>query len=884
MLTKILSKFIGDPNKKEIQRLQKIVSDINQIEEKYQNLSETELKAKTNEFKERLKKGETLDDIRNEAFAVVKNACRRLVGTKFKLGKIDMEWVEVPYDVQLLGGLVLHEGKIAEMKTGEGKTLVAALPVYLNALTEKGVHLITVNDYLAKRDAEWMGYIYNYLGLSVGCIIHGVNHQERKAAYDADITYGTNNEFGFDYLRDNMSNDIEGCVQRKLHYTIVDEVDSILIDEARTPLIISSPSAESTNKYMQYSHLVQQLIIEKDYTIDEKSKTAILTEDGIKHMEQLMGVENIYTEKGFTEVHHIEQALKANTIFKKDVDYVVKDNEILIVDEFTGRLMPGRRYSDGLHQAIEAKEKVEVKRESRTLATITFQNYFRIYEKLAGMTGTAVTEAEEFSKIYELDVIVVPTNIPVIRNDKPDAIYKTEHGKFLAVSKIVKEKHAKGQPCLIGTISIERSEILSKLLTQNGTPHNVLNAKHHEREAEIIAEAGKKGAITIATNMAGRGTDIKLTPEVKALGGLSIIGTERHESRRIDNQLRGRSGRQGDNGESQFFISLDDSLMRLFGSDRVKKMMDFLKMPEDMPIENRMISKSIEGAQKKVEGHHFDIRKHLVEYDDIMNKHREIVYKKRRQILEWEVSASDNNSNEESNIKIEINKLINKFIKNIVIAHTNSRPPEEWDYLSIKKEIDAIHRNEENELKLKTLESYPEVLALTNYLIEFIRLEYQKKEDSLPDAQFLRRAERSVYLRTIDVLWMEHIDAMSHLRESVALRGYGQRDPLLEYKREAYERFTDLLYNIERNTINTLFKIQIRIESPVLIKKSPTLENIKTNANEIENQLSSSDVNQELPKTIKATPSLNKVQTIGRNEPCPCGSGKKHKKCCGKLA
>ena len=600
MLKKLSKLIFGDYNEKELKKKGPIVAQINEKEQEYQSLSDDELKAKTPEFIERIEKGETTDELLVEAYAVVKNACRRLMGTKFTLGKEEKEWDMIPYDCQLVGGIMLHEGKISEMKTGEGKTLVACLPMYLNALTKKGAHLVTVNDYLAQRDADWMSVVYEYLGLSVGVIVHDLTPDQRREAYSADITYGTNNEFGFDYLRDNMATSLEARVQRDYYYAIVDEVDSILIDEARTPLIISAPAEQSTSKYYQYSQLINQLKVDVDYIIDEKAKAVTLTEEGIAKMEQLMGVENIYTDAGFMEVHHIEQALKAHAIFQKDTDYLVKDGEIVIVDEFTGRLMAGRRYSDGLHQAIEAKEGVEVKRESRTLATITFQNYFRLFKKLSGMTGTAKTEEEEFYKIYGLETIVIPTNEPISRNDKSDQIYKNTKGKWQAVVEAIKEYNEKGQPVLVGTISVETSEMLSKMLKMSGIKHEVLNAKHHEREAEIVSLAGQKDAVTIATNMAGRGTDIKLGEGVTELGGLAIIGTERHDSRRIDNQLRGRSGRQGDPGASRFYISMDDELMRLFGSDKIKAMMDRLGLPDDMPIENIIISKSIESAQKRV--------------------------------------------------------------------------------------------------------------------------------------------------------------------------------------------------------------------------------------------------------------------------------------------
>ncbi|MFA6528721.1 MAG: preprotein translocase subunit SecA, partial [Candidatus Gracilibacteria bacterium] len=629
MITKLLQKILGDYNLKEIRKLEPVVEYINKLEEGYQkDLKDEDIPLKTEEFKKRIATGEPLDTILPEAFALVKNACRKLVGKKWEVRGREMAWDMIPYDVQIIGGLVLHHGKIAEMKTGEGKTLVCTMPLYLNALTGKGTHLVTVNSYLANRDSEWMGGLYKFLGLTVGVIEHGQSHQDKQAAYNCDITYGTNNEFGFDYLRDNMVRTLNQCVQRELNYSIVDEVDSILIDEARTPLIISAPAEESTSKYMKYAGLISALEENKHYTIDEKIKTAILSEDGIKKMEELLGMENIYTEGGFQEVNHIEQALKAHTVYKKDVDYMVKDGEVIIVDSFTGRLMPGRRYSAGLHQAIEAKERVEVKRESKTMATITFQNYFRMYKKLAGMTGTALTEAEEFAAIYNLNTISIPTNKPVKRLDRPDAIYKNHKGKYMAIAEKTKELHQKGQPVLIGTVSIEKSELLSGLLKAQGIKHEVLNAKQHEKEAEIVSKAGQKGSVTIATNMAGRGTDIKLGEGIGDLGGLYIMGTERHESRRIDNQLRGRAGRQGDNGETQFYISMEDDLMRLFGADSIKKMMEFLRVPDDMMIENKRISKSIENAQKSVEGRHFDIRKHLVDYDDIMNKHREIMYRR----------------------------------------------------------------------------------------------------------------------------------------------------------------------------------------------------------------------------------------------------------------
>ena len=877
MLLKLISKFVGDPNAKEIAKLQEKIAHINDLEKEYQKLTDDEFNQKTPEFRDRIAKGETLDALLPEVFAVVKNACRRIMGQKFTIGKQEQFWDMIPYDVQLIGGMVLHQGKIAEMKTGEGKTLVAALAVYLNALSGNGVYVVTVNDYLASRDAEWMGKLYQYLGMSVGVIVHGLNHDQRKEAYAADITYGTNNEYGFDYLRDNMATSQEQVVQRKLNYAIVDEVDSILIDEARTPLIISAPAEESTYKYEQYSHLVKQLQENTDYNIDEKLRAATLTEQGIAKMEKLLNVKNIYTDAGFLEVHHIEQALKAQAIFKKDIDYLIKEGEIIIVDEFTGRLMPGRRYSDGLHQAIEAKEKVEIQRESRTFATITFQNYFRLFDKLAGMTGTAATEAEEFNKIYSLDVVIIPTNQDVQRDDKADAIYKNEKGKYEAITKIVKEKNERGQPVLVGTISVEKSEILSQLFKINGIPHNVLNAKHHEKEAEIIAKAGQKGAVTIATNMAGRGTDIKLGEEVTKTGGLAILGTERHESRRIDNQLRGRSGRQGDPGESQFFVSMDDSLMRLFGSERIQRMMEKLGLPDDMPIENKMISNAIENAQKKVEGHNFDIRKHVVEYDDVMNKHREIIYAKRNKVLRNE------------NLKEEVLEMIKTEVETFVMAHTASSEVQDWNYKEIFETVTSIYRDEN--LTQKDLEEMVVQEELVSFLQDLLVKAYQTREDSLPTAEILRETERSVNLRAIDVLWMEHLDAMTHLRDAVALSGYAQKDPLIAYKEEAFHLFRKLLGNIQSNVIKTLFKIEIIVNASPLPQQSPINQaNLQTNTDEIESNVATSTMAQKSqpivrrgqPTVINANQQSTVVSPkIKRNEPCPCGSGKKYKKCCG---
>lgn len=890
-MLKLFNKLFGDPNERELKKLWPLVHKINEIEKHYQEtLKDEYFPSKTAEFRERLAKGETLDDLLPEAFALVKNACRRLVGKKWVVRKHEIAWDMVPFDVQLLGGIVLHHGKIAEMKTGEGKTLVSTMPIYLNALAGKGVFLVTVNDYLAQRDAEWMGGLYKFLGLTIGIIVHDQSFDEKKQAYNCDIIYGTNNEFGFDYLRDNMSTDPMHIVQRELNYAIVDEVDSILIDEARTPLIISSPAEESTEKYYKHARLIPQLTEKEDYAVDEKLRAATLTEAGIAKMEKWLGTSNIYAEGGFEEVHHIEQALKAHALFKKDIDYVVNDDEVIIVDEFTGRLMPGRRYSDGLHQAIEAKEGVEVRRESRTLATISFQNYFRLFKKLAGMTGTAMTEAEEFAKIYKLDTLVMPTNKLMIRADHPDAVYKNQHGKFMAVVSRVKTLHEKGQPVLIGTISIEKSEVLSKLLAANSVPHTVLNAKYHEKEAEIVANAGQKGAVTIATNMAGRGTDIKLGEGVRETGGLYILGTERHESRRIDNQLRGRSGRQGDPGESQFFVSLDDDLMRLFGAERVQRMMEFLKVPDDMPIENRMISNSIEGAQKKVEARNFEIRKHLVEYDDVMNKQREIIYARRRGML----FSQD--------MKNDLLLLIEQEAEAIVLNHTGGRRREEWDFPKIGEAVRALHKDPKHPFNLPDIERLDQPEEMIDAMKHYLWNEYEEREKKLPDfeegrgSRVLRGIERAIYLRTLDSLWMEHIDSMAHLREAVSLRGYSQKDPLIEYKQEAYQMFVELLASIRTNTVNTLFKLEFRQEVglPVVQQRAPT--RIMTNEDQIEKVLGGE---RNLKEELSANPVVVKVggqwQTgageaggakpahlaVGRNEPCSCGSGKKFKKCHG---
>jgi len=815
---KILKKLFKNYNEKYLKKIQPLVEKINLLEKEFEKIPTEKLREKTTEFKERLKRGEVLDNILPEAFALVREASKRTLGQRH-------------FDVQIIGGIVLHQGKIAEMKTGEGKTLAATLPLYLNALEEKGVHLITVNDYLARRDTVWMGQIYHLLGLSVGCLNHEqaflydpdykkpeeekdelrdrlggfkivedfLRPVSRKEAYRADITYGTNNEFGFDYLRDNMVYDLKDQVQRSFHYAIIDEIDSILIDEARTPLIISAPEEESTEKYYLFAKIAANLKPEEDYIVDEKARSATFTEEGQKKVIQYLKFDP-WAENDIRTCHQLESALKAKALFKRDQHYVVKDGKIIIVDEFTGRLMPGRRWSGGIHQAIEAKEGVEVQRESRTLATITFQNYFRMYKKLAGMTGTAITSAEEFDKVYGLEVIQVPTNRPMIRKDLPDRIYKTMNGKFKAVVEEIKKRHQKGQPILVGTISIEKNELLGKMLEREGIPHQILNAKNHEREAEIISQAGRLGSVTIATNMAGRGVDIilggnppdpKEQKKVIELGGLHVIGTERHESRRIDNQLRGRSGRQGDPGSSQFFVSLEDDLIRVFGGERIKALMETFKIPEDQPIESKMVSRAIESAQSKVEGFNFDLRKHVLEYDDVMNKHREVFYKKRREILEKSQYQDPNDKNSLRSYLLEI----------------------------IKK-------------------------------AGFTKEDYKKKEKELGEEN-MRQVEKFVCLKVFDTFWLEHLENMEYLRDSVRLRAYGQRDPLVEYKTEGHRMFKKLLEDMEIAIANMIFQAHLKEESPEKKQRRPLSQQVSQNR-----------------------------KKVGRNDPCPCGSGKKYKKCC----
>jgi preprotein translocase subunit SecA len=908
MLTKILQKIVGTKNERELKRLKPIVERINALEPSMQKLSDAELQRKTVEFKERLEKGESLDSLLPEAFAVVRETARRVLGMRH-------------FDVQLMGGIVLHQGKIAEMKTGEGKTLVATLPAYLNALTGKGVHIVTVNDYLAKRDAEWMGPIYRFLGLTVGYITTGMDNQERKKAYLCDITYGTSSEFGFDYLRDNMKYSLEDMVQRGHYYAIIDEVDSILIDEARTPLIISGPSEESTDLYYYIDEIVRKLKKDVHFTVDEKSKSAHLTEEGITECERLLGIKNLYHPRYVRLVHHIHQALRAHHLFKRDVDYVVKDGKVIIVDEFTGRLMPGRRWSDGLHQAIEAKERLRIEAENQTLAMITIQNYFRMYEKLAGMTGTAETEAAEFKEIYNLDVVVIPTHKPIIREDLPDLVFRTMKEKFERVVQEIEENYRKGRPVLVGTTSIEKSEILSRMLKKKKIPHQVLNAKHHEKEAQIIAQAGRSHAVTIATNMAGRGVDILLggNPEglakiqlenegydvsqiperdwydalnmakegkdpttkyperwaqvlyekvlecqkdaekVRALGGLYIIGTERHESRRIDNQLRGRAGRQGDPGASRFFLSLEDDLLRLFGSEKIKAFIDKLGLPEGEPLEHPWLSKAIEQAQKKVEAYHFDIRKHLLEYDDVMNMQREVIYSQRKEILKSE------------SIKDWILSLIDETCEELVEETTLSErrlQPEEIEALVKRyQEVFAI--------PLKLPENLTTKSEILTYLKDFTKQKYEEKERNI-GSDLMRNLEKYFLLTTIDNLWKEHLLMLDYLKESVGLRGYGQKNPLQEYKKEAYHLFVSLMKRIRETTLSYLFRIELKEEAEKV--QEMVLEEGEIDESRLE--FAKRDVFAEKEKKNQPI----KTEKIGRNEPCPCGSGKKYKKCCGREA
>lgn len=918
-----------DSNDREINKFRPMIEAIYALEKKASKLTPKQLQGKFAEFKLRHERGESLDELLPEVFASVREAANRTLGERH-------------YDVQLISSAVLHQGKISEQRTGEGKTLSAAPALFLNAITGKGVHLVTVNDYLAMRDAGWMGPVYNALGATVACIIHDeqyifdIKHKDnthddkrlqhlkpvsRKEAYSADITYGTNNEFGFDYLRDNMALRLEDQRQRGHHFAVVDEVDSILIDEARTPLIISAPDQEPTEKYYQFAKLIEQLSPDGDFEIDEKLRTAHLTEQGILKIEKILKVDNLY-EKEFSTLHHLEESLKARALFQKDKDYVVKDGEVIIVDEFTGRLMMGRRYSEGLHQAIEAKEGVKIQQESKTLATVSFQNYFRMYEKLAGMTGTAATEAEEFAKIYKLDVVVIPTNKPMVRKDHPDVIYKTISAKYIAVAELIKELHDKGQPVLVGTTSIEKNEFLSDLLKKKGISHALLNAKNHEREAEIISKAGEKGAVTVATNMAGRGVDIKLGKGADSNGGLYVIGTERHESRRIDNQLRGRSGRQGDPGETRFFVSLEDDLMRIFGGEQVSKVMDFLKMPEDVPIEHGIVSKAIEGAQRKVEGHNFDARKHTVEYDDVMNQQRQIIYGVRKQVLETAESG-------DLKLKEEILEKIDKEIISLVTVHSE----EGLNAEKIIEEFSTIvpiddHTKKDLEGQIKSMDNTDSVIE---FLAKMSRNWYDQRETQV-GGEVARQMEVFVYLNTMDTLWMEHLDTMDDLRAGIGLRGYAQRDPLIEYKREGFDLFEKLIAEIDFEIVHRIFKVAVQGQTPQPVSAAPAIERHDENLDQqelleevgqlIEPQVDEERVREDVKVKVEGSSRdeaystqevAPKVETkvegetkvtverggqvvseqtlgaggqinnphgkLGRNDPCWCGSGKKYKKC-----
>ncbi|MFD0590678.1 preprotein translocase subunit SecA [Paenibacillus sp. GCM10027627] len=831
----LVKKIFGDANEREVKRLQRTVDEINSMEPKFTALSDEQLRAKTDEFKARLEKGEELDAILPEAFATVREASKRTLGMRH-------------FDVQLMGGIVLHEGKISEMKTGEGKTLVATLPVYLNALLGKGVHVVTVNNYLAQRDSEIMGQLYNFLGMTVGCNLHGLSHDEKQEAYACDITYGTNNEFGFDYLRDNMVLYKEQMVQRPLYFAIIDEVDSILVDEARTPLIISGQAAKSTELYHAADRFVGRLKSEEDFTIDVKLRNVMLTESGVEKGERAFGIENLFDHANVLINHHIQQALKANFIMRRDVDYVVQEDEVVIVDEFTGRLMSGRRYSDGLHQAIEAKEQLKVQNESMTLATITFQNYFRMYRKLAGMTGTAKTEEEEFRRIYGLDVIQVPTNRSMIRKDLPDVVYKSENGKFKAVVEEIVKRHANKQPVLVGTISIENSERLSDMLKRRGVQHKVLNAKFHAEEAEIISRAGQSNSVTIATNMAGRGTDILLEDTVPELGGLHIIGTERHESRRIDNQLRGRAGRQGDPGSSQFYLSLEDELMRRFGAENIMAMMDRLGLDEDQPIESRMITRAVESAQKRVEGSNFDTRKVVLQYDDVMNQQREVIYKQRRDILE------------SADIRGEVMEMIKPVVDRIVDAHCSEDIPEDWDLQAV---VDYVHANLLDDESLKKEDIWgKEKEEIQSFILDKVVAYYDEREAAL-GPETMREFEKVVVLRAVDSKWMDHIDAMDQLRQGIHLRAYGGTDPLREYQFEGFEMFKEMIETIQEEVSKYIMKA--RVES--------NLERQEV----VKGQTTSTSGGGEAQEKRPA----KREERVGRNDPCPCGSGKKYKQCHG---
>jgi len=907
----IANKMFGTQNERALKKLQPIVDKINALEPEISKLSDNQLRAKTDEFRKRLKEGVSTDDILPEAFAVVREVAKRTVGMRH-------------FDVQLIGGIVLHQGRIAEMATGEGKTLVATLAAYLNALTGKGVHVITVNDYLARRDREWMGPVYEFLGLTIGVIQHDMDPETRQKAYGSDITYGTNNEFGFDYLRDNMVMRKEDMVQRPLHYAIVDEVDSILIDEARTPLIISGPAEESTELYYKVDKLIPNFKKDTDYTIEEKTKTAALTEEGVAKAEKLLNVENLYEDIHMDLIHHINQALKAHTLFKKDVDYLIQDGKIMIVDEFTGRAMPGRRWSEGLHQAVEAKENVQIERENQTLATVTFQNYFRMYDKLSGMTGTAATEAQEFFHIYKLDVVVIPTNKPLRRHNQPDVIYKTEKEKFNAIVDAIAELHNEGRPILVGTISIEKSEVLSRMLKSKGIPHNVLNAKYHEMEAHIVAQAGRHKAVTIATNMAGRGTDILLGgnaesqvqdlyrqrnvdpsnvppeeyeadcqkarqkaegehKEVVELGGLHVLCTERHDARRIDNQLRGRSGRQGDPGSSRFYLSLEDDLMRIFGSDRIAAVMNRLGMEEGQQIEHGLITKAIETAQKRVEAYNFEIRKHLLEYDNVMNKQRQIIYDERKIVLE------------EKNLKTHINEMIEEVLLGSLDIYINQAvDPDTWDFEGLARFMKQKFLVDVSDIKFSDL-LRDDIEKTLLKRVSDVRLAKEKEIGS----EGMRQIEKTVMLQIIDARWKDHLYAMDGLREGIGLRAYGQRDPLVEYQHEGYDLFAGMTEHIKDEVVELVFKVQtVQEEAPKGIFFGQPQEFLhpetqrfggKMPGKDAPSQSPEMDAEGPIPGMPPGPPQQEKPTTykregkkVGRNEPCPCGSNKKYKKCCGK--
>jgi preprotein translocase subunit SecA len=834
----LLKKVFSGSNEREIKKMLKVVAEINAMEPSYEALTDEQLQNKTTEFKDRLADGETLDDLLPEAFAAVREASRRTLGMRH-------------FDVQLIGGMVLHSGRISEMRTGEGKTLVATLAVYLNALTGQGVHVVTVNEYLAKRDRDQMGKIYEFLGLTVGVNLNSLSHEEKQDAYACDVTYSTNNELGFDYLRDNMVLYQEQMVQRPVQFAVIDEVDSILIDEARTPLIISGQAEKSTDLYYAAARFATQMREHEDYSVDVKLRSVILTESGVEKAERAFGIENLYDHEHISINHHVMQAMKAKSIMKRDVDYVVEEGEVVIVDEFTGRLMTGRRYSDGLHQAIEAKENLHVQNESMTLATITFQNYFRMYKKLAGMTGTAKTEEEEFRKIYGLDVVVVPTNRPMVRQDMPDVVYKSENGKFNAVVEEIVERHRIGQPVLVGTVSIENSEKLAAMLKKRGVAHKVLNAKKHAEEAQIVADAGQKGAVTIATNMAGRGTDIVLGPEVADLGGLHIIGTERHESRRIDNQLRGRAGRQGDQGSTQFYLSLQDELMRRFGAENIMSMMDRFGFQEDQPIESKLVTRAIESAQKRVEGNNFDLRKVVLQYDDVMNQQREVIYKQRKDVLSSE------------NIREVVMKMIEAVVETNVSAHCpDNDVPEEWDLNAIVEVVNSTLLNEEL-IKVENLEEKEQV-EIVQHILNVISTKYDEREQQMGE-DVIREFEKVIVLRAVDSKWMDHIDAMDQLRQGIHLRAYGGTDPLREYQFEGYEMFQGMIERIHDEVGQYVMKAQVQ-------QNLERKEVAKGQAG-----MASDGSKQKTPRPVRRA-----IEKIGRNDVCPCGSGKKYKLCCGR--